>query len=430
MIAAVSVVYMILAMAAAVVLKQTEEREVWLYRVEINRIAQELNAADIENNGNVKQGIIEIDMESIQQKVTCIKAVSFLKAEALPEEVEKFYEPVNGLQFEVCPVLEAEEVKGYLRFDYEKHWNPVKYIGTVEVFIALMYLILLFVLLYIYNGIIKPFHRLSAMPYELSKGNLQDTISEQKGRYFGKFVWGIGMLKESLEAHKKKELKLEKDKKMMVLSVSHDVKTPLNAINLYAKALEQGLYDTDEKRKEAVIKIQEKCSEINAFIKEIVKSQEEDILAIEVKESEYYLKELADKVLAGYQEKCALCKMQFQMGTYENRLLKGDIDRMYEAVGNLLENAFKYGDGRSIAIYFTEEEGCELIHVYNSGIPVMDTEIPHLFDSFFRGSNVDGKQGNGLGLYICSEIMKKQGGDIYAKAEKDGMEFVLVCQNS
>ena len=60
----------------------------------------------------------------------------------------------------------------------------------------------------------------------------------------------------------------------------------------------------------------------------------------------------------------------------------------------------------------------------------MDTEIPHLFDSFFRGSNVDGKQGNGLGLYICSEIMKKQGGDIYAKAEKDGMEFVLVCQNS
>lgn len=213
MIAAVSVVYMILAMAAAVVLKQTEEREVWLYRVEINRIAQELNAADIENNGNVKQGIIKIDMESIQQKVTCIKAVSFLKAEALPEEVKKFYEPVNGLQFEVCPVLEVEEVKGYLRFDYEKHWNAVKYIGTVEVFIALMYLILLFVLLYIYNGIIKPFHRLSAMPYELSKGNLQDTISEQKGRYFGKFVWGIGMLKESLEAHKKKELKLEMIKK-------------------------------------------------------------------------------------------------------------------------------------------------------------------------------------------------------------------------
>ena len=51
----------------------------------------------------------------------------------------------------------------------------------------------------------------------------------------------------------------------------------------------------------------------------------------------------------------------------------------------------------------------------------------HLFESFYRGSNADGKQGNGLGLYICSEIMKKMNGDMYATRHESGMEIVIVC---
>lgn len=84
------------------------------------------------------------------------------------------------------------------------------------------------------------------------------------------------------------------------------------------------------------------------------------------------------------------------------------------------------GDGRKLAITFSEEDYCLLIKVYNSGVPVTNQDIPHLFDSFYRGKNSQGQKGNGLGLYICHEIMKKSGGDIYAKQKEDGMEFVLV----
>ena len=57
-----------------------------------------------------------------------------------------------------------------------------------------------------------------------------------------------------------------------------------------------------------------------------------------------------------------------------------------------------------------------------------ENDFTHLFDSFFRGGNVAGKQGNGLGLYICKEIMHKMGGDIFAEREDDGMAFVVVLQ--
>ena len=55
------------------------------------------------------------------------------------------------------------------------------------------------VLLYLRSKMIKPFNRISELPYELSKGNLTDPLKEDKSRYFGKFVWGLDMLREKLE---------------------------------------------------------------------------------------------------------------------------------------------------------------------------------------------------------------------------------------
>ncbi|MDE5933893.1 MAG: hypothetical protein K2H40_15615 [Lachnospiraceae bacterium] len=77
---------------------------------------------------------------------------------------------------------------------------------------------------------------------------------------------------------------------------------------------------------------------------------------------------------------------ELTIGAYENRLIKGDEDKALEVVENLMENAFKYGDGRQIAISFQEEEGCQLIRIRNTGSVVNAEEMPRLFDSFYRGA--------------------------------------------
>ena len=81
-----------------------------------------------------------------------------------------------------------------------------------------------------------------------------------------------------------------------------------------------------------------------------------------------------------------------------------------------------------IKISFYEEEYCQLIKIYNTGKPINANEFNHMFDSFFRGSNVEGKDGQGLGLYICNNIMKKMDGDIFAEFEDGGMSFTIVLQ--
>ena len=118
--------------------------------------------------------------------------------------------------------------------------------------------------------------------------------------------------------------------------------------------------------------------------------------------------------------------IDFSIGAYDNKLLKGDFDRAFEVMENLIENAFKYGDGKRISIEFYEEDYCQVIKVYNSGQSLAPAEMPHIFDSFYRGTNVENKSGNGLGLYISRQIMQKMEGEIFAKREEDGMSFGLV----
>ena len=89
------------------------------------------------------------------------------------------------------------------------------------------------------------FYHLRELPYELSKGNLNTPLKESKSRYFGRFIWGMDLLRERLEVQKQEELRLQKENKTLLLSIMHDIKTPLSAIKLYAKALSKNLYEGD-----------------------------------------------------------------------------------------------------------------------------------------------------------------------------------------
>ena len=75
-----------------------------------------------------------------------------------------------------------------------------------------------------------------------------------------------------------------------------------------------------------------------------------------------------------------------------------------------------------------EEDDCQLIRFYNTGEPVSENDFNHIFESFYRAANSQGQPGNGLGLYICREIMRKMDGAIYAERTEEGMAFVLVFE--
>ena len=275
------------------------------------------------------------------------------------------------------------------------------------------------VLLYVDTKVLKPFQDMSDLPYELAKGNLSMPVKEEKSKLFGRFLWGMDMLREMLEETKEKELAFQKERKALILSLSHDIKTPLSSIELYSKALSEDLYDTQERKDAAFRGIARNVKEIKGYVNEIVTASREDFLNLEVHMGEYYLSEVIKATESYYKEKLSVIHTEFQVDEITECLVKGDQDRMAEVLQNVMENAIKYGDGKRIRISFGEEEDCKLIQIVNSGCSLKKEELPNLFDSFYRGSNSTGRKGSGLGLYICKTLMRKMDGEIFAGMKED-----------
>lgn len=370
------------------------------YRVEINRLAGEIEEKQVEN----------VCLSN------CEYVVSIVKLEK-EDDVYKQLSQAGDRDYLV------KEIAGeYYRFDYERKQtvNQNQYLLLNGICLVCFAFGIVF-LLYMRQNIIKPFSKLQDMPFQLAKGNLTMPLKEEKRRFFGRFIWGMDLLREHLEQQKIRELALEKEKKTFVLSLSHDTKTPLSAIKLYAKALSKGLYKDKSKQIEIAENINEKADEIEGYLSKIIQSQKEDFLDLQMEKGEFYLSHLMEAIGAFYQDKLEYLQVEFQQKAYQDCLLIGDEQRAIEVLQNMMENAIKYGDGNKIILESNLEEDCILVTVKNSGCTLELAEEPHIFDAFWRGQNSKRAQGSGLGLYICKELMHKMEGEMVARIEGDMM---------
>ena len=361
------------------------------------------------------------------------------KQKLQPSEIETMnldkYETLVGIsEFVAGKACEndyvVEEIAGKLyRIEYVEERSsqlPV----YINILLFCMMIVTIIVLVYVETKVLKPFHNMSNLSYELAKGNLSMPVKEEKSKFFGRFLWGMDMLREKLEDNKEKELEFQKERKTLLLSLSHDIKTPLSSIELYSKALLENLYETQDRKDEALQGIARNVKEIKGYVNEIVKASREDFLNLEVSMGEYYLSEVMKVVESYYKDKLSVIHTEFQVEEISECILKGDKNRMVEVLQNVIENAIKYGDGKRIRIFFGEEEDCKLVHIENSGCNLKKEELSNLFDSFYRGSNSTGRKGNGLGLYICKTLMRKMDGEIFAEMKKDSFCVTIVVRKA
>ena len=276
----------------------------------------------------------------------------------------------------------------------------------MDIALGILFLLSVFLICYIGKKIIKPFEQMQSLTEDLAKGNLSVPVKAEKSKFLGRFLWGMDMLREKLESNKEKELALQKEKKTLILSLTHDIRTPLSAIRLYAKALAENLYTTGERRVEACQGIEKNVKEIEEYVNEITLASREDFLQLSVNPGEVYLSHVIDAIRGLYEEKLHNLHTGFQIASYTDLLLKGDADRLIE------------------------EEDCRLITVRNSGCSLKQEELINLFDSFYRGSNVGSADGSGLGLYISRQLMQKMDGEVFAEIKEDDFCATVVVRKA
>lgn len=387
---------------------QMEQKTIRQYRVDAERIATKLESVELK----------DIDLKQYPSILQVIRYEN--------QAPEDFFEGEN--KDYLIRIVDGL----YYRMDYQQDTKEAtrKMLFLLNLVLTLVFGFLLLLLLYIQVKILHPFQKITEVPYELSKGNLTMPLKENRSRYFGRFVWGLDLLREHLEQNRIEEIQLQKEKKTLILSISHDNKTPLSAIKLYAKALSKNIYDDQEKNREVAEHINAKADEIESYVSQIVKASGEDFLNLTVTNGEFYQSELIQKIHKYYSDKLALVQIEFQIQDSLDSLLKGDLDRAVEVLQNIMENAIKYGDGDWIYLTFSEEEDCRLITISNSGCTLNDSESTHIFDAFWRGSNATHQPGSGLGLYICRQLMNQMEGEVFSKCDAQVMSVTVLFRKA
>jgi signal transduction histidine kinase len=105
--------------------------------------------------------------------------------------------------------------------------------------------------------------------------------------------------------------------------------------------------------------------------------------------------------------------------------MQGDRKLLFQAFGNLMANAVKYSPGSpKVALRARHRDSTIVVMIEDSGIGIPARDQANIFSRYYRGSNVSGFVGTGIGLFLVATVMRLHGGDIAVESkEGSGARF-------
>ncbi len=236
-----------------------------------------------------------------------------------------------------------------------------------------------------------------------------------------------------LSALTRENMEREKENvKGLVSDISHQTKTPMANIRLYAELLRENLEsEEDSAGKQQNLRLLDEISrqseKLEFLIQSLTKMSRLESNIVEVKPRRQKVSELISAVVRDAAPKAV------QKGVEIVNIYDGDGCADYdmkwtkEALGNVVDNAVKYSrPGGRVQISAKEYGWYTAISVKDHGIGVREEDTAKIFGRFYRAGEVQQEEGVGIGLYLTREILRKENGYIKVKSKPgEGAEFVL-----
>ena len=420
------IVFLLLGLASFLFITKTEDKTQGQRYTLMNRVTNEINSGDITE--------VDQKLESIKNNNDWAKEFgknnvpSDIRYIEITEDDSAVPSLVSGSS--IWTVNEDGEIKGFIVFDFDDS-NTTEMIIIIETVIFISFLISVIFFIYIDRKVILPFNRLSEYPVRIAKNENADALPETRNRYFGKYVWGMNMLRDRLSGDTRKLRQLEKEQLTLVSTIAHGIKTPVANIKLYSEAIKSGLYHDDgipdEKDSEVAEKITKNADDITDLVKELLDSASKGVVVFEPKLETFYLTEIEKFIKLEYDNRLSVLRIPYKIDMRSTVMINSDKDGISRMISQLMENAIKYGDGRGITVIIDKNDDGYVFAVRDIGSRIPDSEMPYVFNSFWRGSNAESVEGNGLGLYEAAFIARKLGGDIEVRyiEETEETEFEI-----
>jgi two-component system, OmpR family, sensor kinase len=263
------------------------------------------------------------------------------------------------------------------------------------------------------RNIARPVHRVADASSRLARGDEPERIPPT----------GAAELRTLAESFNTMALQLSRARsaeRSFLLSVSHELKTPLTAIRGYAEALDEGVLTPDR----AVKVIRTEAARLERLIADLIALARLDQRRFEIRTEWVDLDEIASESAARHAAQARELGVSIELQLEEDATAFADPDRVLQAVSNLVENALRCTPPGGVITLVTASGE---LTVKDTGPGIAADEIPHAFDRFFLYRRYSGERpvGTGLGLAIVRELCRAMGGEASVTTSAAGAEFTI-----
>lgn len=242
-----------------------------------------------------------------------------------------------------------------------------------------------------------------------------------------------GFVKVARDMTERKLLEQQKDEFIGI--ASHELKTPVTSIKLFAEALEERFKNAgDDQNRGLMQKLNTQVDRLTALIKDLLETTRIVEGQLPLKKEEFDLNMLVETQVEELQRISSRHRLAFNAGSV--RLVVADKERITQVLTNIISNAIKYSpNGGDVTITSsTTAEGAK-VSVQDLGIGIPKDLQSKVFSRFFRVGNpaVSTYPGMGLGLYISAGIIQRHGGTIWVESSKGGgtvFSFIIPYSNT
>lgn len=281
--------------------------------------------------------------------------------------------------------------------------------------------------------IVKPIKKLAEGANEIANGNLEYKIDYESTNELGQTVDAFNdmsaRLKESIEDRNA----IEQSRKEMIAGVAHDLRTPLTSVKGYVEGIRDGIANTPEKQEKYLETIYDSTLSMERLLDELLTISRLELgnitLYKESTEVVDFVNRCADEIAP------VLEKEGFDFEVNNNckngEIIEIDEDRFSRVIQNIVSNSIKYSrkNVKGKIVFETQSyEKSVIFSISDNGIGVESENLSKIFDTFYRAdkSRSRVREGSGIGLAVCRQIVELHGGHIWAtKNDENGLTILI-----
>jgi signal transduction histidine kinase len=287
--------------------------------------------------------------------------------------------------------------------------NPLSWLIPISIVFVLFVLGLAFIAARNIRRMSTPLDQMLEAANKVAEGDYSIRVEEKGPPESRILVRGFNSMAERLQEN-------DRQRRSMLADLSHELRTPITVIQGNVEGILDGMYPADEARLQSIL---EETQILSRLVDDLRTMALAESGSLQLRREPVDLAPLIRDVVSGFEVQAAEKGIKLGVQLADVDSVNVDPLRVREIITNLLSNAVRYTPGGGEVLLGLSESGTGVersvtVFVQDSGPGIPPSDLPHIFDRFYKSSDSGGM---GLGLSIAKYLVEAHGGKIQAESE-------------